>query len=207
MIRPTGFRGAAFGRASHGDGRRDGDTRKQISRLLGIPTEWAYLRQVHSGDVVRAVAPGVLGEADALFTTERGLPMVVATADCFPIVMEGPGSAAVVHAGWRGVAAGVAANTRRALEEAGSPAQRAAIGPGIGPCCFEVGPEVAARFPGRTATTTGGSLSVDLRAALADQLNGLDVWRAAECTFCGDGYESYRREGTDRRQVALAWLP
>jgi copper oxidase (laccase) domain-containing protein len=105
------------------------------------------------------------------------------------------------------VAAGVVAATRRAVEAKGAPALRAAVGPGIGPCCFEVGPEVAKRFPGFERTTTWGTTSVDLPAAIGIDLAGIEVWMSGECTMCGDGFSSYRRDGTDDRQVAVAWLP
>jgi copper oxidase (laccase) domain-containing protein len=133
--------------------------------------------------------------------------MVVATADCVPVVLAGPGGAGIAHAGWRGAAAGVVAALRSAMEAAGTPPRRAAVGPGIGPCCFEVGPDVADRFPGFTSTTRAGTTGVHLAAALAADLDGLDVWEVRACTACGDGYHSYRRDGTDERQVALAWLP
>lgn len=207
MIRPPGFRGAAFGRAEDGDGRGDAAARRSISARLGLPSEWACLRQVHGSVVLEAKAPGRLGPGDALFTLTPMLPMAVATADCYPVVLEGEGGTGLIHAGWRGVAAGVVGNARRAMEAAGVAAERAAIGPGIGPCCFEVGPEVAACFPGRTALTRRGTTGVDLLAAILADLEGMEVWNADACTSCGAGFHSYRRDGTEQRQVAVAWLP
>ncbi|MCB2222934.1 MAG: polyphenol oxidase family protein [Actinobacteria bacterium] len=207
MIRPPGFAGAAFGTAADGNGRDDPAAREAVSSSLGIPSDWAYVRQVHGSGVVEATAPGRLGDADALRTRRPGLPMAVATADCFPVVLEGPGAAGIAHAGWRGAVAGVVPALREAMAAAGAAPVRAAIGPGIGPCCFEVGPEVAERFPGHTAATAAGTTGVDLPAVLRSQLGGLEVWEAGECTMCGAGYHSYRRDGTDLRQIGVAWLP
>lgn len=207
MIRPDGFRGAAFGDASDGDARRDASTRNRLSSRLGISEHWASLRQVHGVAVLEVTGPGDQGEADAAWTAVPGLPLVIATADCLPVILEGDRAVGVAHAGWRGAAAGVVGALRQAMEEAGMPPARAAIGPGIGACCFEVGPEVAARFPGHESETDRGMVSVDLAAAVSDALVGLEVWRSPDCTMGDDRYRSHRRDGTPERQVAIAWLP
>lgn len=209
MIRPQGFRGAAFGDAADGDGRRDPQARAAISSALGISTDWAYVDQVHGRNVLEATGPGALGAADAIFSVTAGLPITVATADCLPLIAEGPGVVAVVHAGWRGLAAGVIPAALTALRERGLDIDKVAIGPAIGPCCYEVGPEVAALFPGFTATTSTGGTSVDLASIAAAQLGdgGGGVWRTETCTSCGDGLHSFRRDATSKRQVAVAWLP
>ena len=121
-----------------------------------------------------------------------GLPLAVFTADCLAVVLEGEGIVGIAHAGWRGLAAGVI--TGRALEDAGSPAKAAAIGPAIGSCCFEVGEDVAGRFPEEAATTTWGSPSVDLLAAARAQLAGLELWDAGRCTGHDPGLFSHRRQ-------------
>jgi len=139
-------------------------------------------------------------------TTADGLPLAVATADCFAVVLEGDGGVGIAHAGWRGVAAGVVGSTRRALEDLGVNLRRAAIGPGIGPCCFEVGADAAGVFGDYLGRTTWGTRSIDLVAAIEHELSGLEVWAAGECTMCGEGFHSFRRDGTRQRQVALAWL-
>jgi YfiH family protein len=208
MIRPPGFAGAAFGTAADGNGRDDADARARICAELGITKAWAWLRQVHGTAVVPARGAGDLGQGDAAFTGVPGLPLAVATADCLPVVLEGSGAVGIAHAGWRGAAAGVAAALRSAMDAAGAPAVRAAIGPGIGPCCFEVGDEVASLFAVSLVTTTSwGSTSVDLAGAVYDQLPGLEVWVAGECTMCDPSYRSYRRDRTEHRQVGVVWLP
>ncbi|MBM3694466.1 MAG: laccase domain-containing protein [Actinobacteria bacterium] len=207
MICPPGFAGAAFGTAADGDGRRDPGVRARFSAALGIAAEWAYLHQVHGRRVRRVEAPGPAGDGDAIFTTRPGLPLAIGTADCLPVVLEAPGAAGLAHVGWRGAVAGVVGALRRAMERAGVAPERAAIGPGIGPCCYAVGPEVLARLPGFRSVARLGAESVDLAAAVAAELDGLQVWQAGECTSCGLGFHSYRRDGTRERQVAVAWVP
>jgi YfiH family protein len=177
-----------------------------MAASLGISSDWACLHQVHGSRVLRVDTPGMAGDADAMFTTRPMLPLAVGTADCLPVVIEGEGGVGIAHVGWRGAAGGVISALREALAGAGILARRAAVGPGIGPCCFEVGPEVVAAFPGWEASTRGGSQSVDLPSAVASSLEGLEVWRASVCTYCGSGFRSQRRDGTSDRQVALAWL-
>lgn len=207
MIRPSGLRGAAFGTASDGDGRKDRDARSRIGRRLGIGDAWATISQVHGAVVATADAPRHLGEADAVITFRAGIPITVATADCLPIVVEGERSVAVIHAGWRGLRSGVIERTLETMDENGDAPLRAAIGPAIGPCCYEVGTEVADEFPGFRSQTTWGTESVDLPAAAAAALGGLTVWRSTRCTMTDAAFHSHRRDGTTARQVTVAWLP
>jgi YfiH family protein len=172
----------------------------------GAPDEWAFVAQVHGDGVIRADAAGWLGEADALYTTRPGIAVAVATADCVPVVIEGIGFVAVIHAGWRGVAGGVVAATLRSLSGEGLVPQRAAVGPAIGPCCYEVGDEVLAAFPGHAATTTWGSPSVDLPGAVRTQLGDLPVWVSDRCTRTDPELFSYRSDRTPHRQVSVAGL-
>ena len=168
MIRPGILPGGGFGTAADGDARRDPKTRRLLSTELGIDPDWAWMRQVHGTTVIRATGPGSLGEADAVYTTVAGLALAVGTADCYPVVLVGTGIIGIAHAGWRGAAGGVVAELHAAMTAAGAAPHAAAIGPGIGPCCFEVGGEVALRFPGCEATTTWGTTSVDLAEFVAD---------------------------------------
>ena len=207
MIRPDGFRGTAFGTAVEADARSDDGARKDLSRLLGISSSWAWVTQVHSATVVEATTDGLQGDADGILTTVQDLPVSVATADCVPVVIEGPGVAAVVHAGWRGAVAGVVERMLEALVDQGTPPMRAAIGPAIGPCCYEVGPEVAQHFPAHVRQTRWGTLSVDLGGFVADLLAPVSVWRSEACTFTDVGFNSHRRDRTRSRQIAVGWLP
>ena len=162
--------------------------------------ELASLKQIHSGRILSATGAGVQGEADALITRQAGLYVGVRTADCLPILLVDPVRRAVaaIHSGWRGTAAGIGAKTiaRMSSDFGSRPGDLyAAVGPGIGVCCYEVGPEVAEQF-GRQ-----GRVHLDLAAEIARQLQiaGIpagQISRGTFCTFCqGDLFWSYRREG------------
>lgn len=207
MIQTAGFRGAFFGDAADGNGRDDLDSRNRIAGTLGISSSWASVRQVHGNAVIRVDRPGNAGEGDGLITTRAGLPLAIATADCVPILIEGDISVAALHAGWRGVAAGIIRAGIDAMIGLGDTPRRAAIGPSIGPCCYEVGDEVPAAIGGYTSATSWGTLSVDLQSAVAAQLAGLQLWRSDACTYTDSRLWSYRRDSTKDRQVAVAWIP
>jgi len=206
MIRPGSLPGVVFGDGSDGDPRRDPEARRRMAAAAGIGTEWAWMRQVHGITVVRATAPGVLGDADAVFTTVPELPLAVGVADCYPVALVADGGVGIAHAGWRGVVGGVVSRLREAMSAAGVAPHLAAIGPGIGPCCFEVGPEVAEQFPRFVTMTSRGTEGVDLPAALRSQLVGLTVWESGVCTMSDPAYHSFRRDGTPERQAAVVWL-
>jgi YfiH family protein len=151
-----------------------------------------------------------MGEADGLVAARPGLALLVTVADCLPVFLFEPASGVVgaLHAGWRGIAGGVLEAGIEAARAAGaSPgAIRVAIGPGIGPCCFEIGPEVEARFPNHLATTRWGSTSVDLASSIRRELDGLDVWLVGLCTMHDPGLFSHRRNGTLLRHATIAWV-
>ncbi|MFZ0014389.1 MAG: polyphenol oxidase family protein [Acidimicrobiia bacterium] len=206
MIEPPARSGVAFSEESDRDLRHDPEARAQAATRLGIDGHWATVTQVH-GDAVRHVdTPGNAGEADALWTSVSGLPLAIFTADCFGVVMHATDAVGVAHAGWRGAEAGVVGRLREEMSGAGHPPVRAAIGPGIGPCCFEVGEEVAARFQTSRADTSWGTVSVDLPSVVRAQLSGLDVWSLAACTFHEPGWFSHRRDATPRRLASIGWL-
>jgi copper oxidase (laccase) domain-containing protein len=112
-----------------------------------------------------------------------------------------------VHAGWRGALAGVLPATLAAMRKRGHDPLRAAIGPAIGSCCYEVGEDVSSQFEGFVGTTSWGTTSVDIPAYLETALAGLEVWRSDECTHTSERLNSWRRDRTRERQVAVAWLP
>ncbi|HEV2488880.1 MAG TPA: peptidoglycan editing factor PgeF [Candidatus Acidoferrales bacterium] len=132
--------------------RVESNRRRFIGALSKAKFSLATLRQIHS-DITHLVE-SQLDEpptGDALLTSNRGLLLAVQTADCIPILLVDPRHRAVaaVHAGWRGTVARIAAKTlgRMQMEFATRPADLlAALGPGIHPCCYEVGPEVVKEF-------------------------------------------------------------
>ncbi len=198
--------GAAFTTAADGDLRRDQAARSRVSAALGIPKSWSTVRQVHGSRVVEAGGPGPQGDADAIVTTVPGLPLAVFTADCVGVVLVAAGAVGVAHAGWRGADAGVVEATAALVEARGGPVERAVVGPHIGPCCFEVGEEVAARFPDGAARTTWGTPSVDLAAVLEARL-GRTLERRGGCTMCGEDAFSHRGARDSSRMAAIGWLP
>ncbi|HET8738292.1 MAG TPA: polyphenol oxidase family protein [Acidimicrobiia bacterium] len=206
MIRPPGKDGVAFSERGDGDLREDPDSRELLARALDVPAQWAWARQVHGADLVRVEGPGNAGEFDALWTTIPGLPLAIFTADCLGVVLKSDEAVGVAHAGWRGADAGVVPALREAMTRAGHEPRFAAVGPGIGPCCFEVGPEVMQRFPSHGGETTWGTTSVDLAGVVMGQLDGLEIWSAGGCTRHDERFFSHRRDGTTQRMVSLGWL-
>jgi len=206
MIRPRGFPGVCFGESSDGDPRSDLVARSRLCSVLDIPEAWAVIDQIHGSDIVVANRPGHLGEADGIMTSVPLLPVAVATADCVPVVLIGNRRIAMIHAGWRGVAAGIVGEALRLMEEEGGPVSAAVIGPHIGSCCYEVGSDVIEAVGGFAASTTRGGLSVDLSGAVRAQLPGVDVTDIDECTMHEGRFHSYRENATSLRQVTVTWI-
>jgi YfiH family protein len=182
--------------------RDDEPTRVAANRALACeelgldPERLAANRQRHTARAVMARAGVRTEPADALWTTEPGLPMLAMSADCVPIAIAATGGTpalAVVHAGWRGLAGGVVASAVAAVGAAATPA--AIVGPSIGPCCYEVGPEVSERFD---ADLCVGRM-LDLWTAaerLLRQSGVVAVERVDLCTYCHpELFFSYRRTG------------
>ncbi len=204
MIQP--WPGAAFTLAADGD-QRNSANRSVVSARLGISAQWATVKQVHGSKVVEVTGPGrVTGEADGLFTRTSELPVAILSADCAAVVMGGRDGVGAAHAGWRGMAAGVVGILKQEMQSAGIDLTWAAVGPFVGPCCFEVGPEVAARFPDQISRSRQGLTSVDLRRAALEQLDDLPIWWSDQCTLHQPGCFSYRRNRTDRRMAAVGWV-
>jgi polyphenol oxidase len=158
------------------------------------------LRQVHSAQVVDET--GDMAEADALITEKAGIWISVKTADCVPLLLatKDGQKVAAVHAGWRGAAAKIVANT---LTKLGTADVMVAMGPSIGACCFEVGPEVAEAFQAEFPDLTFDGkrkVMLDLREALFRQLVTLgvaanDIERLPDCTKCdAQQFHSFRRD-------------
>lgn len=205
MIRPLRRPGAAFTLEADGD-QKDPKMREKVSSKLGISSHWATVRQVHGRRVMEVTGPGTDGEADGLFTRTAGVPVAVMAADCAGVVVGGPGGVGVAHAGWRGVEAGVVTALLAAMRSGGVAPSWAAVGPFIGPCCFEVGPEVARRFPSQGALSRRGRLSVDLGGALSRQLGEIPTWWSERCTVHQPGCFSHRRDRAGERMAAIGWI-
>jgi YfiH family protein len=159
----------------------------------------ASLKQIHSDISLTAESPGCMGEGDALVTRIPGIAVSVRTADCFPILLADPESRAIaaVHAGWRGTATGVVgASLARMHNEFGTEPENvyAAIGPGIGRCCYEVGAEVARQFGLPEAGRL--DLAVENRTQLiAAGLRPERINQVGGCTFCHpEQFFSWRRD-------------
>ncbi len=188
--------------------------RESLKRSLGVG--FAYGRQVHGRRVQHVTAPSndrvAPEQADGQATAVSGVAPMVLTADCLPIAIAGEGAVAMLHAGWRGLAAGVVAEGVGALHAlgAGGPL-RAAIGPGAGPCCYEVSEDVHAAFADY-GPDARREANLDLKgvARIALQRAGVaTVHDAALCTICSDPtlFYSHRRDrGITGRQAGIAWL-
>lgn len=198
MISPAP--GVAFTEEVDGD-MLDAAAVRSVSGALGIGSDWATVSQVHGAVITTADSPGTHGPADALVTTRSGVPVAVRTADCVGVVGHAPGKVGVAHAGWRGLAAGILARFAGVMGDGA----RYYVGPSIGPCCYEVGPELARLFPSHLGTTSSGARSVDLRAAALAALPYV-AWMDERCTMCDEGLPSHRRDGTRRRIAAIGWL-
>ena len=207
---------SAFPWLEHGFGTRH-------ATLWSADPRLASLRQIHSDVCFETDGrAGCLGEGDALTTAAPGVLLSVRTADCVPLLLvdEHVRAVAAVHAGWRGTVAGIAGKVAGELRRRFSSRPEdlhAAIGPGIGACCYEVGAEVAFRFqelfPERT--DLGGKARIDLAEANRRQLIQAGVaaeriYTAALCTSCRlEEFHSWRRDHqtTGRMLSAVGILP
>jgi YfiH family protein len=197
-----------------GEGAEDGAlARERLRARIGV-RGLARGHQVHGTDVARVASmpapdlerPPV--NADGQATALGGVAAMVLAADCMPVALASRGAVAMVHAGWRGLAAGVLDQGVLALRELDHDAGEivAVIGPCAGACCYEVGEEVHRAFAG--AHRRGRML--DLRAIARERLlaaGASEVRDVAACTICDERYFSHRREGARAgRQVGVAWL-
>ncbi len=195
---------AAFSTRSAGSVK---ESRGPIAAALGLdPERIEIARQVHGVELsyVGSREAGPAPEADGHVLERPGQAAAVFAADCLPVAVSGPGGAAILHCGWRGLAAGI---VERGVEA--TAATDAAIGPGIGPCCYEVGDEVLAAFDGLGEGFAAGRM-LDLAEVARRLLAQAGVERiesAGLCTRCEKGrFFSYRREGEAAgRQAGLVW--
>ena len=191
--------------------------RRLVSELLLDPQHVAMGWQVHGTDIATwdgpppvghdaFASPGAeLAKVDGHVTTTAGLGLLVLVADCLPVALAGGGRVAILHCGWRGLAGGIVESALRRFDEP----PMAAVGPGIGRCCYEVGPEVLEAFSDLDGVADGRML--DLRAVAQAKLaeGGVaGVTHVDLCTACHeDLFFSHRRDdGVTGRQCGLAWL-
>jgi len=173
------------------------------TRLAHVPALFdnlATLRQIHSATCVGAAGRhGVLGEGDALLEDTPGSVVAIKTADCLPILLvdDRHRAVAAVHSGWRGTVAGIAQRAVEAMRaQFGSvPGDlHAALGPGIGPCCYEVGPEVAAQF-GRQGRAHLDLAEANRRRLMDAGVTPERIYASNLCTMCrADEFHSFRRD-------------
>jgi YfiH family protein len=206
------------------------ENRNRLAAALGFnPAQISIGMQVHGAELAHHSGPqlpspfalpgGPLPEVDGHVASTAGVAPLVFTADCLPVALSGPGGVAMLHCGWRGLAAGIVAAGAAAIG-----ATAAAIGPGIGPCCYEVGPEVLEAFsplgPGVTAaegpqTHARDGKSADRRLDLVEVARRLLLEAGVErieaaglCTSCEpELFFSHRRDaGSTGRQGGLVWI-
>lgn len=192
------------------------ENRRRLAAALGLdPGRIAIGRQVHGAELATHAAPpggvpfadpgGELAEIDGHVISEPGLAALVFAADCLPVALAGPRGVAMLHCGWRGLAAGIVARGATAVG-----ATDAAIGPGIGPCCYEVGEDVLEAFASLGEGVASGR-HLDLAEVARRLLREAGVERietAALCTGCeAELFFSHRRDaGRTGRQAGLVWL-
>lgn len=204
---------------THGFGTRDEPIPLDIEKLWNQtrPT-W---KQVHATLSCEVLGPGQqCGETDAPFTLRKNLPVAVVTADCVPILMarRSGGAVAAIHAGWRGTRARILRELWKVLVERGEKPSEwvAAVGPAIGPCCYEVSPELAEDFRHEFGGTTPSPVlpkprMLDLPVINYAELKAIgleDIDLLRICTKCAglpDSaiFHSYRREGAGTRQYSM----
>jgi YfiH family protein len=199
------------------------ENRVRLAAALGFEAERIVIgRQVHGVELATHSGPqgpspfaepdSAIPEVDGHLTAEASLALLVFAADCLPIALAGPGGVAILHCGWRGLAAGLVARGVGAID-----ATDAAIGPGIGPCCYEVGNDVLAALDqgstGRKPRYMSGNRPVgrlDLPEVACRLLREAGVERvevSGLCTSCEVGlFFSHRRDaGRTGRQAGLVW--
>jgi hypothetical protein len=199
-----------------GDERDDvRENRLRLAAALGREPDGVVMgRQVHGAELrehaerqePRVYADVVKSpdEVDAHATADPGLTPLVMVADCLPVALAGTGGVAMAHCGWRGLAAGIVASAATAVD-----AEAAAVGPGIGPCCYEVGDEVLAEFADLDGVADGRMLDLSAVARALLERAGVEATEISGlCTKCNpDLFYSHRRDGgRTGRQAGLVWM-
>jgi polyphenol oxidase len=208
------FASLNLGRATADEPERVDENRRRLCAEVGAdPDALTMNYQHHSADVLKG-RPGARGDrGDGLWTDERGLPLLALAADCLPIALARLNGGrrpalAVLHAGWRGLLGGIAPSGMAAL---GDGLVSAMIGPGIGPCCYDVKEEVAAPFRRAFGLDVVRDGKLDLWSAAERALRAAGcarVDRVDICTACNPGrFFSHRRDdGITGRQGVIAYI-
>ncbi len=212
------FNSLNIGRSTDDETAHVIENRRRLCAAVGADPEIATMAwQQHGNRVVPAAATGILGETnrfercDGLWTDRPGLAMGLITADCLPIAIcraDGTPALCILHAGWKGLLAGIVEAGVGAL---GGGKLAAAVGPGIGPCCYEVGEEVSRPFRAAFGDDVVDGSNLDLWAAAERALSdaGCDeIERTDLCTSCNpELFFSHRRDrGRTGRQGVIAYV-
>jgi len=195
-----------FGFLKEIDAATDIDVVKNIIKEKYGVNDVFSLRQVHGDQILVNES----GEADGIIVTKSGFAGVVRTADCFPVVLsdEKAGVIGVFHCGWRGTGLGIHVSGFKKMKELGCEEIEATLFPGIGQCCFEIGFELEERFKkvGIPLEVRDGKLFADIRKKLENDLEEIGAKKIsslADCTYCGQGYFSYRKDTTKKRHATF----
>jgi len=160
--------------------------------------------QKHTAEIVRADNVNA-GPADGAFTSSPRDILTIRTADCMPVFLYDGETVGLLHIGWRGCLAGIIENFFREASEFNIKNTKAAIGPGIGQCCFKVSPEVALLFEKKYCLQKENKFFVDLMGFIVDELAGFGIeyiLKIDACTVCdNENFHSYRREGKKFEQM------
>lgn len=180
-----------------------------------VDRPWSWLRQVHGARVITVTGPGEHAgdEADAAVTDVPGAVLAVQTADCAPVLFEGPGVLGVAHAGWRGLEAAVLEATASAMADLGGAPTHATLGPCIRARCYEFDgaerDQVAARYGDAVrGTTAWGTPALDVAAGIAEACwrLGVELRDVGTCTACSPIHWSHRARAEPQRQALVAWI-
>lgn len=202
-----------LGRLTQDGPERVAENRRRLCTAAGSdPAALAFNRQVHGADVREADPRASGAPGDGVWTREPGRALLVFTADCVPVALARSNArrpaVALLHVGWRGLLAGI---VEAGAAKLGAHGLHAAIGPGIGPCCYEVGQEVREPFRARFGAGVLRGRHLDLWSATEQALRSAGAARVARsdlCTACNPQlFFSHRRDGARTgRQGALAYV-